>query len=291
MTFSVIIPTYKDWDRLKICINSLHESIDNGFNYEIIIVDNAKQHCPPEIFKHFSNVKLIHEPQPGSYAARNSGAKIASGEILAFTDSDCIPDKDWLVKSLYFFSANECDMIGGRVDIFKQKNGSNWAYIYEKNTAFPQKINVPKGYSVTANLFVKKKVFADLNGFNTSLKSGGDWEFTKRAIESGFSLQYAEDVVVNHPARNSIWAILKKQKRFAAWGYIKVKNKYRHSGIRILLSHLIHGIPHVFKRSKKVKSLKEKNIVFLISIGIYFTKTFTHLFILLRLINPDKIRE
>lgn len=291
MLFSVIIPTYKDWDRLKLCLDNLIDVQEGSFEYEIIVVDNAEHHAPPDFIKSLDQISLVHEPSPGSYNARNKGAGIASGKYLAFTDSDCIPDKNWLVDAKDCFDTENCDLIGGRIDIFKQDGGSDWAYIYEKNTAFSQSENVPKGKAVTANFFVKNRVFNQVGGFDSSLKSGGDWDFSKRSVDEGFRLVYADNVVVKHPARKSIIAIFKKQKRFAAWGFIKAKRKFGYSGLRILAGNLYYGAKRIFRSAAGVSQTKEKMIVCSIALGIYLYKSLFQVLFVINLVKPDKIRE
>ena len=291
MLFSVIIPTYKDWDRLKLCLDHLINVQKGSFEYEIIVVDNAEHHAPPDFIKSLKEITLVHEPAPGSYSARNTGARIASGKYLAFTDSDCIPDKNWLVNAKACFDTGNCDLIGGRIDIFKEDKGGQWAYIYEKNTAFPQSQNVPEGKAVTANLFTKNIVFKQVGGFDSSLKSGGDWDFSKRSVDNGFRLEYAENVVVNHPARKSIKAILNKQKRFAAWGLIKAKRKFGYSGLRILAGNLYYGATRIFRSAAGISPVKEKMIVFLIASVIYVYKSIYQVLFVINLIKPEKIRN
>jgi len=289
--FTIIIPTYRDWDRLKLCVEPLLYQDAPGIAYDIIVVNNDKLHVPPDFFRNKQKIQLLHEPTPGSYAARNTGATHAEGRYLAFTDADCIPDKTWLKRAHNLFNETKCDMIGGRINIFKPENGSSWAFTYDKHTAFRQHAHVPRGKCVTANLLIRRDVFDELNGFDASVKSGGDWEFSERAVSNGFMMQYGDEVVVRHPARSSLRQILKKQKRFAAWGYLNVKNRHGHSGLRIIGSNLLRGTPAAFKSITIPDSLPEKGIVFLTSIQIHFYKIMLQILFLFNIIDPERIRE
>lgn len=289
--FTVIIPTYKDWERLSLCVESVLNQDIKGLSFEIVVVDNEPYHNPPENLLQHPKIKLIHEPSPGSYTARNSGTKIARGKYLAFTDADCIPKSRWLINAKKKFTDSSCDMIGGRIELFKPAGGGEWAFIYEKHTSFRQHVHVKKGHSVTANLLVKKEVFEALNGFDSQMKSGGDWEFTDRAVSGGYLMVYGHDIVVQHPARKSINKILKKQKRFAAWGYLNVKKRYGHSGFRILGSQIFRGIPGAFKSVKYPARFREKMIVLMISLLTHFYKVILQVLFFLRIKNPEKIRE
>src|SRR5699024_9727039 len=117
MKFSVIIPSFNDWERLLMCINALDQQTLEKEQFEVIVVDNSKAGNIPSNLILPSWVQLLHEPKPGSYAARNKGAGNAEGEILAFTDSDCIPKKNWLSNAQKVFETKICDLIGGEIDI------------------------------------------------------------------------------------------------------------------------------------------------------------------------------
>ncbi|MFU8862103.1 MAG: glycosyltransferase family 2 protein [Cyclonatronaceae bacterium] len=287
----MIIPTYNDWGRLEKCLKKLHPSVQGSVDYEIIVVDNAPNHNPPGWFVDLPHVRLLSEPTPGSYAARNRGASFAAGKFLAFTDADCIPESNWLGNASRFFSEQKCDMIGGEVRIFREEQGSRWAYIYEKHVAFRQADNVSKNESVTANFFIRRDVFEHLNGFDQEIKSGGDFEFSKRAVQNGYRLAYAENVVVLHPARTTLGSLFRKQRRFAAWGYLNVRKAHGHSGFRILMSNLLHGLRSIVRRSSRPEALREKWIVFLVSTSLYVYNVFLQFLIMIHVIDPHSIRE
>ncbi len=101
---SVIIPTYHDWERLGyVCTNALFKKQTYPKDhFEAIIINNAPEDSSPE-FNLPDNFKIISESKPGSYAARNKGVSVARGEIIAFTDSDCIPCPDWIEQGVKFF--------------------------------------------------------------------------------------------------------------------------------------------------------------------------------------------
>ena len=291
MDFSVIIPTYNDWNRLEKCLKQMQPSVQGSLAFEIIVIDNAPDHNPPDWIVEMPHIRLLHEPTPGSYAARNCGSALASGKFLAFTDADCIPDQNWLGNASRFFNEQRCDMIGGNIRIFREEHGSRWAYIYEKHGAFHQSKNVSNNESVTANFFVRRNVFERLDGFDKDIKSGGDFEFSKKAVRNGYLLLYAESVVVMHPARTTLGALFRKQKRFAAWGYLNVRKSHGHSGFRILMSSIVHGMPGIIRRSGRPWLMNEIMIVFLVSAALYLYKVFLQSLICTGVWDPRLIRE
>lgn len=290
MKFSVIIPMYNDWFRLMKCLDALEKQTIDRALYEIIVVNNGEDRTVPENVNWPQNICLVHEPKPGSYAARNKGVATSTGEILAFTDSDCIPDSEWLMQAEQYFKEQDCDLLGGKIEIFQNGSGSDYGYLYDRYTAFQQHKHIPEGKGATANLFVKRTVFDKMGGFDSNIKSGGDWDFTLRSVRQGYKIIYGDEVKVQHPAR-SLSNIFKKQYRLTCWGAVNVQNKYGHSQVRILGSHLVHGIR--FKRDDLPAELpiNDRMVIFTIDILRYVYRLCIHWGLLLRLIKPRKVRE
>ncbi|WP_197492253.1 glycosyltransferase [Arachidicoccus ginsenosidimutans] len=226
---SVIIPTYKDWERLRLCLDSLKSQTYPQEFFEIIVVNNYPDDTVPSDLVFEKNVKYLVETAPGSYAARNCGLRVAFGEIIAFTDSDCIADKDWLTNAVTLFQNDpKVSRIAGRIQLFyKNPEKHNLVEIYESVYAFRQDKAADIGISVTGNMFCYRYLFdKDKVGiFNDVLLSGGDYEWSVRAQQKGFQIIYGNDVVINHPARNSFKEIVNKSKRLA--GSVEIIKKVK----------------------------------------------------------------
>ncbi|MHB0776589.1 glycosyltransferase family 2 protein [Halomonas sp. WWR20] len=207
---SVVIPTYHDWDRLKLCLNALARQTYPENKFEIIVVNNDPEDAPPELLE---KCLLINEHKPGSYAARNTGIGLAKGDVIAFTDSDCIPDKDWLARAIAQLKESNVERVAGHVEIFFSNEKANATELYEKVVAFDQKNNVRNGVSVTANLIVYRREFFNIGFFNENLMSGGDFEWNHKATQAGLSIAYGEKCIVLHPARSSLRELKRKIKR------------------------------------------------------------------------------
>lgn len=213
MQFSIIIPVFKDWDRLYQTLKSVVE-LNYQKQYELIVVNNDESNVVPKKMMDFKNVILIHENSPGSYAARNAAIKIAKGEILAFTDSDCILDSNWLDNASRHFADTEVKRIGGRVKLFFQESKKTSVELYEEIFAFDQKSSVHKTKaSVTANFFARKELFDKYGLFDSSKMSGEDIGWNKRVSSFDEPILYAPDVIVSHPARRTFAEIAKKRRR------------------------------------------------------------------------------
>jgi len=212
---SVIIPTYNDWNRLSLCLNALSGQTFSKDGFEVIVVNNNPDDTTPSELAFNDNCKIITENKPGSYAARNAALKIAKGEIIGFTDSDCIPDKNWIKNAVEYLANNStCSRIAGRIEMFFSSSNPGIAELYDKLYAFNQKRYVEgAGTSVTANTFTYKYVFDKVGYFNNDLMSGGDYSWGTLAQKYGYKIDYVENVVVNHPARETLKDLIKKEKR------------------------------------------------------------------------------
>ena len=211
---SIIIPTYNDWERLSLCLQSLSAQTYPQELFEIIVVNNKRGDKSPEKLIKPDNCLLIDETKPGSYAARNAAIKIAKGEILGFTDSDCIPDKNWISNIVEFLEQHkEIKRVGGAINIFFKKSVPSKVELYDEIFAFPQEAYVKSGNAVTANMFTYKSVFHEIGMFNESLMSGGDYQWGMLAHRKGFPIAYAPTAIVNHPARQSVKELVVKAKR------------------------------------------------------------------------------
>lgn len=202
---SVIIPTYHDWDKLQLCLDALDKQTYSQNKFEIIVVNNdPNDPCPLTNLP--TNCLLITETKSGSYAARNTGVQKAQGEIIAFTDADCIPTSHWLEKGVNLLLANpNCGLLAGKVELFFQdRDNPTPIELYDKVSSFPQKKYVKqRKFGVTANLLTHKTVLETVGYFNDNLKSGGDHEFGLRAYKNGYQILYISEVCIQHPARKS----------------------------------------------------------------------------------------
>jgi glycosyltransferase involved in cell wall biosynthesis len=93
---SVIVPFFNRRQYLPACIEALLAQDDVGGAVEIIMVDNRSTDGSASVIERYPQLTLLREESPGAYAARNAGIRIARAPLVAFTDADCVTDRDWL---------------------------------------------------------------------------------------------------------------------------------------------------------------------------------------------------
>lgn len=119
MKFSIIIPTHNRKNLLRKCLHSvLHQNYPKK-DYEIIMIDDGSTDGTDRFVKFFMkkefNVKYLKIENRGPGAARNAGLRKAKGKFIAFTDDDCVVEKNWLRKIESCFEKTDADAVGGSI--------------------------------------------------------------------------------------------------------------------------------------------------------------------------------
>ncbi|MEN5101812.1 glycosyltransferase family A protein [Stenotrophomonas sp. TWI809] len=219
MDVTVVIPTYNDGKRVSMCVDALRKQSYQG-SFEVIVVDNGSSRDVAKFAQDDPIARVVSEPEAGSYSARNAGIRQARGRIIAFTDSDCLPGPNWLKAAVDMIDGGSADLVAGRVEIFfKDPARPTSVELYEHRFSFRQHESVPQGWAVTANLVVKASVFDAIGPFNAKTFSGGDAEFTRRAVNAGFKLQYGHEASLAHPARRTLAEISQMRRRHVGGFY------------------------------------------------------------------------
>ena len=108
---SVIVCSYNGGKTLAECLESLGKI--NYPAYEAILVDDGSTDNTPEIAARFPQIRYIRQENHGLSYARNAGAAAAQGEVLAYTDSDCMADPDWLYYLVGTLLSGDYAGVGG----------------------------------------------------------------------------------------------------------------------------------------------------------------------------------
>ena len=254
MKVSVIVPVYNAEKSIVLCLEALLQQ--NYSDYEIIVVDNGSDDTTCDIVGRYESVRLLFQNEiQSSYAARNIGIANATGELLAFTDADCIPESDWLCRGVHNFEEMGCDMLGGRVNFIYSQRPTG-AEIYDSLVNMQNHKCIPeRGVAKTANFFAKKAVFEKVGMFPEVI-SGGDVMFTADAVRKNFSLVYGDDVVVRHPAR-CFRELLKKSWRTGTGSNDIRKAQKKPTLTFLIIDCFVKGLvpPNPFMLNKEIASL------------------------------------
>ena len=208
---SVVIPHLNDAERLAVCLRSLAAQRLAPGRFEVLVVDNGSADPPAALVGSFPGMRLVAESTPGPGPARNHGIALARAPLVAFLDSDCIAEPDWLPALLAGFADPDCGILGGAVTIFAlDPDRPNLAEAFDLVYGIRQEWTIARhGFAATANLAMRRTVFEAVGPF-AGLSISEDMEWGMRARAKGFPTRFAPAAVVRHPARRSM-ADLRRQ--------------------------------------------------------------------------------
>lgn len=215
---SVIIPAYNSAATVLDTITAIQNQQYLKDSFEIIVVDDGSKDGTANLVKKIPNVKLISQPNSGPAAARNNGAKNASGEILVFTDSDTVPHPNWLYELIKPFDSYQ---IMATTGTYSQINTQS-----QLSTFIQREIELKhKSYGDfilfggTYNLAIRKELFEQIGGFNEEYKkaSGEDTEICYKILSEGHKIKYVPTAIVGHYHPENIGKYLKTQFTHGFW--------------------------------------------------------------------------
>lgn len=203
----IIIPVKNISPGFDACIKSVLNL--NYNNFEIIIVDDSEKgdlQFPADNYN--AKIQIFRSHGKGPSCARNLAVRKTNADFLAFTDSDCIVDKDWLIELLKGFELfPEAAACGGiqklpgdatsfekKVFLFMQKTGFITDYMRQ-----PGKKNIiAVSHNASCCVIYKKDIFLEIGGFLEGLWPGEDVELDFRLIRKGYKLIFNPGAMVYH---------------------------------------------------------------------------------------------
>jgi len=213
---SVVIPVYNNRDGLTRTLEALERQTYPSERFEIIVVDNGSEEGCPIMRSDHPRVTWLCEPERGSYRARNRAIRSASGEVIAFTDSDCIPQPDWIASGVRAVQAGgNVGLVAGRIEIvFRDDQHVTISELYDSLSWMPQHEAIATArFGATANLFTTRRTLTDVGCFDDRLLSGGDREWGNRVFRAGLRQVYSHETVVFHPARHTLRQLIDRSLR------------------------------------------------------------------------------
>lgn len=194
---SVIIASYNAEKTIKACLESL-ENQTIGKNFEIIVVDSSTDRTAMLIEKRFPKIRLYRFAERKFCGdARNWGVSVATGEIIAFIDADCVASNDWVENVLTAHRSSHL-VIGGAIANGNPDSIVGWAaYFCEFSRWMPNTPSALMADVAGANMSYKRKVFSDLGKFIERTYCS-DTDFHWRLRKIGHRPKFATSILVFH---------------------------------------------------------------------------------------------
>ena len=205
---SIVIPVKNNADMLEKCLKSIRDLDFPMEDLEVIIVDGYSTDNSVEIAKKYS-CKIIFEDRGTISYARDLGVKMSSGEFIAFTDADCIVDKNWIKELLKCFTEEKIAAVGG--PNITPENESDFGKAVGEVFEFFSKAGARYGFKArdvveiyhnpTCNVMYRKKVLEEVGGFNHDLITVDDEELDYRIRKKGYKILFTPKAIVYHYRR------------------------------------------------------------------------------------------
>lgn len=199
MFYSVIIPAYNARNTIEKCMLALTNQSVPKENYEVIVVDDGSTDNTAEMVKKFQ-VKYFHQPNHGPATARNKGVREAKGEIILFTDADCVPRDNWIEEMAKPFENPEVMAVKGAYKTEQKTLIARFAQV-----EFEERFNMlKKAESIdmvdTYSAGYRKSVFLSLGGFDPSFPfaNNEDTELSYKMSRAGHRMVFKPNAIVYH---------------------------------------------------------------------------------------------
>ncbi|NER30836.1 MAG: glycosyltransferase [Symploca sp. SIO1C4] len=235
---SVIVPIYNGETDIPDLIRCLQAQTYPVEQVEYLLVNNSSRDRTAAILAEAASVassqgitiKPLQENKiQSSYAARNTGIRVAKSDLLAFTDADCRPQSDWLEQLIAPFVDEDIGIVVGEIaglpgDTLLEKHAEHYQVLSQQHTlAHPF---CP--YGQTANLAIRRQAFKEVGLFRPYLTTGGDADICWRIQrQSNWKLKFISTAVVQHRHRSTIK---------------EYESQWRRYGRSNLYLHELHGV-------------------------------------------------
>lgn len=211
---SVIVPAYNAADTIADCLVALQKQ--TRLPDEIIVVDDGSTDETAQVVERLG-IRLIRQAHAGAAAARNVGARLASGDILVFTDADCRPEPDWLLRLIQPFDDSE---IVGSKGVYRTTQSSLVARFVQLEYESKYANMVRQSYIDFVDTYsaaYRRDVFLQNSGFDTKLLELEDQEFSFRLARKGYRMVFVPSAVVYHIHDRNVFEYIRRKYEIGYW--------------------------------------------------------------------------
>jgi len=266
---SVVVPVYNAQDTIKPCVDSILNLTYPKDRVEFIFVDNYSTDSTAEILSTYSSdIKVFRESKRGAAAARNKGIVSASGEVIAFTDSDCVVDKDWLLEIVQPLKDDTTGISGGRILALHPCHAIEKAGNLIHNHKIAFSYDIP--YAISMNWASRKDVLVNTGMFDENFLRAQDSEFSLRIFKAGYKLIYCHKAVIYHRNSKTYYELFYKGYLGGFFGVLlfkKHRKYYENRGVKRFRKERFYAVFDYLKKIVNTKSSSNHKYLFVHHLG------------------------
>jgi GT2 family glycosyltransferase len=211
---SVVVCVYNGERTIDDCLGSLEKL--NYPNYEVIVVNDGSTDKTRQIAESYDTICLINQENKGLSEARNVGIRASKGELIAFTDADCVADADWLTYLVARFQSSEFVAVGG--PNLPPPDDSMMANCVAVSPGAPTHVLLDDEVAEHipgCNMAFRREALKAIAGFDPIFRAAGDdVDVCWRLQNKGYKIGFSPAAVVWHFRRSTIRDYLKQQRGY-----------------------------------------------------------------------------
>lgn len=218
MNVSIIIPALNASRTVQACLNAcLHQSLPSTVQTEVILVDDGSTDNTVALAQACAVRVIQHTASKGAAAARNSGIAAATGEIILFTDADCVPQPNWVAEMLRPF---QDPTVQGGKGIYATRQPELVARFVQ--IEYEDKYDLLRrqptiDFIDTYSAGYRTAVLQATGGFDEAIRYVEDQELSFRLAAAGHKMVFQETAVVWHQHANSLGRYVRKKFMIGYW--------------------------------------------------------------------------
>jgi glycosyltransferase involved in cell wall biosynthesis len=224
---TVVVPVRNGEATIQQCLTSLQHLQYPSERHEVLVVDNGSSDRTAEIVRRYP-VRCLREDRRGLSHARNRGIEASRGQIVAFTDADCVVTTDWLTELVSGLGDPRLSAVAGEVVAYPPTTAAE-RYLARRRPLWqePRCRGQRRPWFLFGNVAVRREVFARVGLFDPRFAGGGaeDIDYSWRFFNAGCTLAYRPRALVFHRHRMTPHGLLRQQIAYGR-GQAVLRRKY-----------------------------------------------------------------
>lgn len=223
--YSVIIPAFNAGKTLSDTLVALKQQSISPAEYEVIVVDDGSTDETAALARRFG-ANCISQPNRGPAAARNYGVRVARGEIILFTDADCVPDRDWIRQMTLPFRNERMVGVKGAYRTRQTELAARFAQAeFEDRYDLLKKVAAIDMVDTYSAAF-RREVFIKIGLFDESfpVANNEDTELSYRLCAASYFLEFNPEALVYHRHLDSFAKYLRLKFKRGYWRIVVYRN-------------------------------------------------------------------